>query len=63
MTPLFGPAAAKLAGQVALLLGWSPARFWTATPEELATILAAAAPTPAAGMTRATLDALMEQDT
>ena len=43
------------------MLGWSPDRFWAATPEELATILVAAAPPSGATMSRATLDALMEQ--
>lgn len=57
----FGEAAAKLAGQVALLLGWPPAQFWAATPHELEIILSAAAPPPA-GMSRAALDMLMEQD-
>lgn len=59
----WGTGAAKLAGQVALLLGWSADAFWNATPEELATILAAAAPGAGGqGMDRRTLDAMMEQD-
>ena len=62
MSAAFGEAAARLSGQVALMLGWSPDRFWAATPEELATILVAAAPPSGATMNRATLDALMEQD-
>lgn len=61
MSALFGDAAARLSGQVALMLGWSPDRFWAATPEELATILVAATPNPGATVSRATLDALMEQ--
>ena len=61
MSALFGEAAARLSGQVALMLAWSPDQFWAATPEELATILVAAAPTPGATMSRTTLDALMEQ--
>ena len=61
MNATFGEAAARLAGQVSLMFGWSPARFWAATPEELATILLAATPNPGATISRATLDALMEQ--
>lgn len=62
MSELFGPAAARLAGQAALLLGWAPATFWAATPEELASILAAAAPPPGEGIDRLTLSAMMEQE-
>ncbi|WP_408590593.1 phage tail assembly chaperone [Novosphingobium sp.] len=63
----FGPIAARLAGQTALLFGWSPHRFWHATPAELAAITAAAAAAdPAApgtgGIDRQTLKTLMEQD-
>lgn len=61
MSATFGASAAKLAGQVSLIFGWSPDRFWASTPEELATILIAAAPNPGATVSRATLDALMEQ--
>ena len=59
---MFGAAAARLSGQVALLLGWPPAQFWAATPQELETILSAASPAMPATMTRTALDALMEQD-
>jgi hypothetical protein len=62
MNELFGAAAARLAGQTALLLGWAPATFWAATPEELASILAAAAPPPGEGIDRQTLSAMMEQE-
>lgn len=61
MSATFGDAAARLSGQVALMFGWSPDRFWASTPEELATILIASAPNPGATVSRATLDALMEQ--
>lgn len=37
----FADAACRLAGQTALALGWRPAEFWNATPDELGTILAA----------------------
>ncbi len=50
-----------LAGQSSLLLGWSPDGFWQATPDELATILAAyAAPAAAHSLPRTTLFDLME---
>lgn len=61
----FGPVAARLAGQAALLFGWSPERFWRATPAELASVVTAAtAPTgPASpGIDRQTLNTLMERD-
>ena len=62
MTEPFGAGAARLAGQAALLLGWLPAQFWAATPEEFATILNAAAPSGGAGMDRNTLKVLIERD-
>ncbi|WP_068076100.1 phage tail assembly chaperone [Novosphingobium lentum] len=62
MSERFGAAAARLAGQAALLLGWLPGQFWAATPEEFAAILSAAAPTGGAGMDRTTLNALMERE-
>ncbi len=40
----FADAARALAARCALLLGWQPAVFWQATPQELADILAALAP-------------------
>lgn len=62
MTDRFGAAAQGLAGQAALLLGWSPDRFWAATPEELATVLAAALPPGSTPVTRADFAPLLEQD-
>lgn len=41
MSLLVSEAARRLAGQAALLLGWRPDEFWRATPDELATVLAA----------------------
>lgn len=59
----WGAGAARLSGQITLLLGWTPDRFWDATPEELTTILGAAAhPGAAQGIDRHTLDAMMEHD-
>lgn len=62
MSSIFGKVAARLSGQAALLLGWTPDRFWAATPEELATILAAMRAPEGDGMDRGTIDRLMEQD-
>lgn len=39
----FTEAAARLAGMVAVLLGWRPREFWAATPAELRAVLAALA--------------------
>lgn len=39
----FGEAAARLAAQTALALGWRPDEFWAATPAELLCIMQAAA--------------------
>jgi hypothetical protein len=58
----FARAARRLAGQAGLLLGWRPDDFWRATPDELATALAALAPLAAseAGIDRATIARLQE---
>ena len=59
----WGAGAAALCGKLALLLGWSPAQFWAATPDEVAAVLTAASqPAGNAGIDRRALDALMEQD-
>jgi uncharacterized phage protein (TIGR02216 family) len=39
----FAHAAGRLAGQAGAVLRWSPDAFWTATPAELATVVAALA--------------------
>jgi hypothetical protein len=62
MSRRFGEAAKRLAGQAALLIGWTPDIFWAATPEELAAIVAAAAPPPAGGIDRNILTAMMERE-
>lgn len=62
MSERFGAAAARLSGHAALLLGWTPETFWTATPQELAAILAALAPAGGEGVDRQTLHSLMERD-
>lgn len=43
MSGLFSEAAARLAGQSGALLGWRADEFWSATPAELAAVLAALA--------------------
>ncbi|WP_174539147.1 phage tail assembly chaperone [Sphingomonas pituitosa] len=40
----FADAAGRLAGLAGLAFGWSPERFWRATPAELAALVTAAAP-------------------
>lgn len=62
MSGTFGKVAARLSGQAALLLGWQPAMFWAATPEELATILAAMRVPEGESVDRSVIDRLMEQD-
>ncbi len=39
----FAEAAARLAGMAGAVLGWSPDRFWRATPAELQGIVTAMA--------------------
>jgi uncharacterized phage protein (TIGR02216 family) len=61
MSDRFSDGAARLAGLVPRLLGWSPEAFWNATPAELAVIV-----TPALGgepLARTELERLMERDT
>lgn len=61
MSDRFAPGALQLAGLAARLLGWRPHEFWTATPAELATVLAppGAAPTT---LSRSDLSRMMEHD-
>lgn len=62
MSERFGPGAARLSGQAALLIGWSPPQFWNATPAELAAVLSAAGPPAGDGIDRTTINALLERD-
>lgn len=57
----FAYSAAKLSGQVALLLGWRPDEFWNATPAELDCILAAMAPEKNLPPDNAAITKLMER--
>lgn len=59
----FGAAASRYSAHAALLLGWSPQTFWSATPEEMGAILGVLRGDGEAGtIDRGTLDKLMEQD-
>lgn len=55
----FGTVALRLSRLAARTLGWRPPEFWSATPAELAAILAAE---PQEGLVRADLTRMMEQD-
>ena len=61
MTRSFGPGAMRLGGLAARLLGWRPEHFWSATPAELAAILAPFA-SAEQSLARTDLDRLMEHD-
>jgi len=56
----FGLSALGLYSLAARLLGWRPADFWQATPAELAAALVP--PGSTAGLGRADLERMMEQD-
>jgi uncharacterized phage protein (TIGR02216 family) len=57
----FAKNARRLFGQTVLLLGWRPDEFWAATPEELASILAAMTPPDEAPLDSQTIRQLMDQ--
>lgn len=61
MSEAFGAGALRLCGLAARLLGWRPEEFWSATPAELAAVLAPYDP-DARPMGRADLSRLMERD-
>ena len=61
MSDAFGRAAARRFGIAARLLGWRPHEFWGATPAEFAGAFAAP-DAPEAGLDRATLRNMMEND-
>lgn len=58
----FAEVSRQLAGQSALLFGWRPAEFWSATPAELAAIFAALGEARPAVLGRETLTTLMERN-
>jgi Phage tail assembly chaperone protein, TAC len=57
---VFSRAAARLAGIAGALLGWRPDEFWSATPAELAAVLAAMSGTDMPGADGADLARLKE---
>jgi uncharacterized phage protein (TIGR02216 family) len=57
----FAQNARRLFGQTVLLLGWRPHEFWGATPEELASILAAMTPPDEAPIDSQSIRQLMAQ--
>lgn len=61
MSEPFGTSALRLSGLAARLLGWRPDEFWSATPAELAAVLAPFDP-EARSMGRADLSRMMEHD-
>ena len=62
MNPTFAEGARRLAGLVPRALGWRPNEFWSATPAELAAILATSDSAGGEPLGRAELIALMERD-
>ncbi len=58
----FADRAARLAGIAGALLGWRPDEFWRATPDELATVLAALAGEGDEMLDAADLKRMMERD-
>lgn len=61
MSDTFGVHARRLAGLTTRAFGWPPHWFWQSTPEEIAAIFTPE-DNPQAGVSRAELDAMMEQD-
>jgi hypothetical protein len=63
MADSFGPGARRLAGMAARWLGWRPGEFWSATPAELAAVLAPETdPTAPRPLSREDFNRLMERD-
>ena len=56
----FAEAARRLAGMAGVLFGWSPDRFWAATPAELAALVMVLAGEGAAPPDAATITRLQE---
>ena len=63
MSGTIAETARELAGQTALLLGWRPPEFWTATPAELAAIFAVQASIAPPSLSREHLNTLLERET
>ena len=58
----FADSTRQLAGQTALLLGWRPREFWTATPAELAAIFAVQASIAPPSLSREHLTTMLERE-
>lgn len=58
----FRDRAARLAGIAGVLLGWRPDEFWRATPDELASVLAALVGEDGEAAGAADLKRMMERD-
>ncbi|KLI64856.1 phage tail assembly chaperone [Aurantiacibacter marinus] len=62
MSESFAAGARRLAGIAGRLLNWPPDWFWDATPAELAAILCAEDQDTDSGMSRQTLEQMMENE-
>lgn len=62
MSVRFADSAQRLAGLVPRALGWRPGEFWSATPAELAAILAGPPGPGGEPLGRSEMTALMERD-
>lgn len=60
MSDRFTHAAGRLAGLAGVLFGWSPDRFWNATPAELAALVTVLAGAESAPPDAATIAKLQE---
>jgi uncharacterized phage protein (TIGR02216 family) len=60
MSDRFAQAAGRLAGLAGVAFGWSPDRFWNATPAELAALVAVLAGDDAVPLDAATIRTLQE---
>ncbi|WP_267387541.1 phage tail assembly chaperone [Sphingomonas sp. GC_Shp_3] len=60
MSDRFALAAGRLAGLAGVAFGWSPDRFWNATPAELAALVAVLAGEGVAPPDAATIRTLQE---
>lgn len=59
----FAESASRIFGQCALLLGWRPDEFWSATPAEIASIRGALhGPEDSASVSRAEFERLLEME-
>jgi uncharacterized phage protein (TIGR02216 family) len=60
MSDRFAQAAGRLAGLAGVAFGWSPDRFWNATPAELAALVAVLAGEEVSPPDAATIRTLQE---